>query len=232
MCYHDFRIDHECIVCIKCGHVNQDEILHEPFSAEKKSYMKEEVYNGKDCSSYQTKENLRDFLERLKVSSSLTENVYSHYTMFQQKYEKYSKMDLLCYSLYLTLRNQGYQKTLQEISIVCGRPLKKLRKIENSVNETVPTLNPNYHLDLYCSLFNIGYKNQLKIEREIEEDMKNVALNSCNPETMCLGNIFHHLRSQENYSVKDFALKSGIKPGTLYRYQRNKYGSRRNFKTE
>lgn len=233
-CEHDYRIDHEFVVCILCGKV-KSELLTESFNRPQtydyryQYYVTEHLIKDQRMNYYEVSgtiiKNLNiiyDILDRFHISKELSFKIMPYFSKMKIKYPQYKKYDLLIYSIYLTLRKYGYQIQVNEVAENSNIKLKKLIKLENSIEESIPLIDQNYRLNYYCTLFDITYKNQKRIYENIKRDYDNPSLNMSTPDTILLSNIFIFLKSTNSVTLRKFAHLSGAKAGTIYNFMRKK----------
>lgn len=230
-CEHDYRIDHECVVCVLCGKIKDGEIL--PEFHHKNGLNRSESYSflfskdGLEINDIPGDVDLYvndtiELLEKMNVPRSCVEPIMNCFLNLRNKYPNFSKKDLLSYASYISLRKSGYERDIYEVAKYSGTSPHSMLKFENTFLETPPLLSSNYALSFYSKLFNIKYSKQNEIRASIDLDFENDLLNSSRPNTICAANVFHHLSQERAISTTTFCKLTGMKQGTLYRYLRNK----------
>ena len=221
-CHHDWRINHENMCCVLCGLVQEDN-LYFTFDHKKQNEEKlffQETYSGRNLQNY---DRILDVLTNLNVSPKLYNNIIRKFEKIKLKWSSFNKNDLLIYSLYVVVRNSGYEKSLNDISNASGTSIKSLMKLENIINEYIPVLTSAFCLSHFCFLLNICFRSQNKIRFQIKNDLENSELNTCRPETITVSNIVYFLRKEGiKFSLKNICEKTGVNSGTVRRYLKNK----------
>jgi len=238
MCFdHDFRITHENVVCVNCGIEKQGEILSEfahPKVKNSKNDFRNFIIKGLEIFDLpqdlvKLNEDICDILERLFIPTSFSNEILYCYLKLKFEQGTYKKHDLLSYGTYLVIRKRGFQKDIYEISEASGTPISTLMKFENTFSISPELLTSDYDLSYYTKMFNIKYREELEIKNQIENDLKNKVINTSKPTTICAANVFHYLSKHRTISLARFCRLSGIRPGTIYRFMRNKNGSGSNY---
>ena len=153
-------------MCIKCGTVDTSQILTETFNHSNYNTCDTRLMEEK-CDKFCLK--TYDVLELLNIPPSIIHDTFFYFERLKKNNGNILKKDLHSYAILLACRKNGFEKSLYDIARVTDTPIKSLMRIENLSSEFLPQLSPDYNLSQLCLLYNIKYKDQLIIKREIKK---------------------------------------------------------------
>ena len=167
MCEHiDHIIDqHEgCVICMQCGSVLGMHFL----------YPSDEDRHSRYNLTSSIKTFLYDCCDRMHLPSSILEIIQKKYSCFHDSlaFEKVDRMQLMAYSIYYTLKDQGIGRNIEYIAYNTGITSKQLWKCESlDPNLAIPISIENLLTPVY-TLFHLSkqdHDNIISISRHFQE---------------------------------------------------------------